>query len=606
MYQNGGLKAIWFGTETSDYFPLTLTTLWLEWRLFGMKPLGYHVVNVLLHALGAVLLWRVLLRLKIPGAFVAAAIFAVHPVCVGSVAWIAERKNTLSLVFFLLTLLLYLKADEQSETSDSPRAVAGTLHSKWYFFSLSAFLLALLSKTSVVMLPVILLGCAWWRRGKLQKSDFIGTVPFFVLSLVLGLITVNFQTHYTFTTKPDSLLVRILGGGWAIWFYLFKAILPVKLSMVYPRWEIQTSSPLAWLPWFLWFALLGIFWRFRRSWGKPLLFASSYFFITLLPVLGFFDMSFFAFSRVADHLVYLSIISIVAFGAAALTGGWRKQGVIPSQNRSRFSFLAAVVIGSFTMLSWSRAHVFTSSEKLWRETLKQNPKAWAAYNHLGEALVWKGEVEQSIELFRSAVRLNSDYAFAQHNLGNAYAALKRFDEAFPCFEKALQVWPDYAQAENSWGMALLGNNQPDEAIQRFRNALKHAPKYMDAHYNLAVTLSQKGQFAEAVEHHRATLHFKPDDVKARLNLATALSEMDKLEEAVAEYNEAIRLQPSLAEAHHGLGMVMVRKNRFEEAVRCFREALRLDPENVTIQRKLAEAQTGANGVRMQPTSFQSR
>jgi len=235
-------RAIWFHMD----FPLTYVAFWLEWLAWGNHPAGYHVVNVLLHAASALLLWRVLVQLKIPAAWLAAMIFAVHPVCVGSVAWISELKNTLSLPFFLLSLLWYLRLEPAPRTTHhAPRA------SQWYGLSLLAFLLALLAKTSTVMLPIVLVACAWWQRGRITWRDWMRASPFFVVALGFGLMSIRFQAHGAIagaTVQSEHFWGRLAGAGMALWFYLGKALLPLNLCMIYPRWHISAAAPGSYLP----------------------------------------------------------------------------------------------------------------------------------------------------------------------------------------------------------------------------------------------------------------------------------------------------------------------------------------------------------------------
>ena len=311
-----GLQRFWFTTQAEDYFPLTSSMLWVEWRIWGDHAAGYHVMNVLLHALAAVLVWRVLRRLAVPGAWLAGVLFAVHPVAVASAAWITERKNTLPMVFYLLSLLAYLRYDER-----------GTRRA--YYLSILWFLLALLAKSSVVMLPVVLLMCAWWRRGKIARKDVLRSLPFFVLALALGLATVWFQQHNVIRhqiVRPEGWPSRVAATGWIAGFYLFKALVPAGLCAAYPRWDVA-ASPVAYVPLALIAGAFALLWTRRRSWGRAPLFAMGYFVVTLLPVIGLVNMSFMKFSFVADHLQYAALIGVIAFVAAVLAraaaaAGW--------------------------------------------------------------------------------------------------------------------------------------------------------------------------------------------------------------------------------------------------------------------------------------------
>ncbi len=289
-----GLYRFWFTTEALDYYPLTWSLLRLEWRVWGNSAPDYHMVNVLLHAANAVLVWLMLRRLRIPGAWLAALIFAVHPVNVATAGWISEQKNTVSMLFYAAAILLYLEFDDGR-------------HWCWYGLSLAAFVLALLSKSAVVMLPVVLLGCIWWRRGRVERRDIVYSLPFFALALVAGVSAVWFQygnaMHWQ-TVREAGFAGRLAAAGWVPWFYFFKALVPFHLMVVYPKWEIDPSRLVSWLPGMLLIVCFLLFWRERRSWGRTALFGFGYFTVTLFPVLGFFDLVFYRFSLVADHWQY--------------------------------------------------------------------------------------------------------------------------------------------------------------------------------------------------------------------------------------------------------------------------------------------------------------
>ncbi len=308
-----GLYRMWFTTGAVDYWPLTNSSFWLEWRLWGMHPAGYHVTNLLLHIASAGLAWGILRRLQIPGAFIAALIFVVHPVNLESVAWIAQRKNTLSLLFFLVSIHCFLRHD----SGDEP---AGT---RWYWLSLVAFTLAMLAKGSVAILPAVLLLLAWWRRDRVAGRDLVRVTPFAVVAAGLTLVNLWFQARGAHEAiRQASLIERVLGASATVWFYLYKALLPIDLAFVYPQWHVQASDVRWWL------ALAGavlvtalLVWFRRAPWARPILFAWVYYVVALVPVMGLTDVYFMKYSLVADHYQYIALLGVSAAVGAVFSRG---------------------------------------------------------------------------------------------------------------------------------------------------------------------------------------------------------------------------------------------------------------------------------------------
>ncbi len=550
-----GLGSIWFHTD----FPLTNLAFWLEWLAWGNHPLGYHVVNVLLHAAGAVLLWRVLARLKVPAAWLAAMIFAVHPVCVASVAWISELKNTLSLPFFLLSLLWYLAPEPELRTSDF-----GLRTSVRYSLSLLAFLLALLSKTSTVMLPVVLLACVWWKHGpsprrsedphgpghsggslswpaartgsghaggRISRRDWLRASPFFLLALAFGLMSIWFQAHGAMAgvaVQSENFWGRLAGAGMALWFYLGKALLPLNLIMIYPRWSIDAGSVLSYLPLLLWCVLLAVCWALRRTWGRHVLFGLGCFTALLFPVLGFFDMYFLALSRVSDHFEYLPLTALVALVVAGL--GRLLKG------RALASAGAGLVVG-LAVLATVHARIFKTEESLWRDTLAKNPTAWCA----------------------------------QANLGWILAQQHKYDDARAHLVKSLELKPDNAQAHCNLGRVLSLQGRFGDAESEFQAALKIKPKDADIRKSYASALAEQGRQAEAAAQLREALRIRPDTA-ARLQLATLLYQMRKFQEAVAEYRQVLAAKPDEREALNNLAWLLATCS--DQTVRNGAEAVR--------------------------------
>jgi tetratricopeptide (TPR) repeat protein len=433
-------------------------------------------------------------------------LFAVHPVNVATVAWISEQKSTLSMLFFALSILWYLRFDEDNEGC-------------WYGLSLAAFSLALLSKAAVVMLPVVLLGCVWWLRGRLRSRDWLRTAPFFALSILLGLTTVWFQYHRAmngWAVRSSGLVSRLAVAGLAPWFYLYKAVLPLDLCMVYPQWNPEVWGWSGSLPGLALVGGFALLWWKRNGWGRPLLFGFGYFVVMLFPVLGFFDQGFYQYSMVADHWQYYSIAGVTALAAAgAVALGPRLQ----RGQQQVIRLVAGVVVIVLGAMSWQRCLVFRNQETLFRNDLLHNPLPWVAHNYLGLAVIKQGRMQEGIAHFEDALRIRPDFAEAHNDLGNALLQVGKNQEAIRHYEQALRISPDYPEAHNDLGIALAQAGRIPEAIEHWEHALRVKPDFADAHFNLGLALEETGRTREAIEQLEQSLKLRPDFAPARNALA---------------------------------------------------------------------------------------
>ena len=559
-----GWKQIWFSRESIQYYPVVFSTFRLERSLWGLNPAPYHWFNVLLHAGSALLLWRVLRHLRLPGAWLGAALFALHPVNVESVAWISQRKNVLAMLFYLLSLLCFLRSDPKPHPSALSRRL-------WYLLSLAAFVLGLLSKTAVAPLPLVLLGLAWWQRGRVTWRDVWRSAPFFAAALVLGLITVWFERHVNELqiVRQDSFWSRLACAGWAVWFYLYKLLLPLNLVPIYPRWQVAATNVVSYVPGLLALGGLLLCWRHRGSWGKAGLVCGGYYLLLLLPVLGFVNIGFMTVSLVADHWQYFAMIGPVALVAGVLGSrfnalGWRLGAAV-----------LVVVLGGLT---WRQSRLYADPEALWRATLAVNPACWAAHNNLGSALVSQGQPAEALAHYRETIRLEPGYAEPHNNLGSALVMLGQSDEALGQFQEALRLNPHFPAAYYNFGNALLGKGQTDEAIRLYRDALRLIPDDASIHNRLGEALHQKGRVDEAIPHYREAIRLQPDDADAHYNLGNALFGTGQTDAAIGHYQEAVRLAPDHAQAHNNLGSALLSKGRVNDALLQYQEAVRLAPD----------------------------
>ena len=610
------LVTLWFQTD----FPLTLTAFWLQWLVWGKSAVGYHLVNVLLHALGAVLAWRVLLRLKVPGAWLGAALFAVHPLCAASAGWISEQKNTLSLVFYLLSVLFYLgsesKVDGESKVSSLKSKVgdaeapplpptaseSATLDFRLeildyrYWCSLGLFLLALLSKTSTVMLPVTLLLCAWWLRGRITRRDLLRAAPFFALAIGFGVLTIWFQKHQAMAgvaVQTEGFAGRLAGAGWAVWFYLGKAVFPQSLNMIYPRWTINPAGMAAWLPLLLLVVAFGVSWAFRGRWGQPVLFALGFFVINLFPVMGFFDMYYLALSRVSDHLVYLSLLGITAcVGAMASVAGESISRITHHASRSTLTgtaLIGAIIILLLSFLTFQRAHILADDERLWRDTLAKNPAAWTAHNNLGCLLAERQKLSEAGKEFETSLAVNPRNAQAHANLARVLALQGKMADAEAHLRKALEIKPNDADINAAIGSMLAGQGKLAEALPHLREAVQLEPT-LDTRVQFAGLLMQTGNEREALAQYRQVLALDPNHLEALNNLAWVLAtspdaSLRNGQEAARAAERACKLTNKQSAVHLGtLAAAYAEAGRYPEAVRAAEMSIQI--ANVQGQRQI--------------------
>jgi tetratricopeptide (TPR) repeat protein len=539
-----GLFQAWYTTKQPDYVPLTSTTLWLEWRLWGMNSTGYHVTNLALHIVGCLLIWLVLRKLRIPGAFLAALLYAIHPVNVESVAWIEQRKNTLSLVLFLFSIFWFfqndnLGEDETTRSNTSPR--------RWYWLSLVAFALALLTKGAVAILPLVLLLLIWWRHGTISRRDLVRCAPFFVVAAVLTPIIIWFVNHGSGeVARHATFLQRLLGAGAVVWFYLYKALLPINLSFVYPLWQIDPADFRWWIPLLAATALTIALWFQRRSsWGRSLFVAWIYFCVALGPVLGFSDAGFMQYSLVADHYQYLALISVVAIVAAGWSYWYQR---IDPQLRWLSVAAAGAIMATLVFLTTQQAALYRSRISLYEAALALNPESWMLHNNLGLALVDQGKLDEAIKHYQSSLAAKPDYYYALNNLGNTSNAQGRYTDAIDYYKRALEIKPSYAEAHNNLGLALLNYKDPQQAIEQFQEALKLDQSLDNAEYNWGLALGSLGQFEPAIAHYQQAIRLNPGNMEAYANMAAVYAQLQQPDRVLSAAHKAIEL--ALAQGNH--------------------------------------------------------
>ncbi len=492
ILQTGGFAKVWTPPGYLGYWPLTYTAYWFEYQFWGLDPFGFHLGNIALHVVAARLVWRLLTVLRLPGAFFAAAIFALHPVAVETVAWIAQLRGVLSVVLALASLLLFLGYERDKR--------------RWrYALSLVAFLLSALAKGDALTMPIVLLALAWWQRGRIDRRDILRVIPYVAIAAAMaGLEIWSQRVSGSASVRTDGFFSRFAIAGCAVWFYLRSLIWPATLIPIYPRWTVGSSDLISYLPSLALIALLAVAWWRPTTWGRPVVMFLVCYVALLLPVLGFVNITYMRYSLVADHWQYLAMIVPCAAAAAACVtaaGRWWR--------RPATQFGCAAVLLLLAALTVRQSEMYFDQEIYYTETLARNPDCWFAEVSLGFLLNARND-PAGIKHFYAALRLNPDVPEPHACLAAALIDRGQFDAAMPQLSKALDIQPDYPGA----------------------NA------------NLAVIFANRGQFDLAIEHLQTEHRLHPEAEFVGRQLAEAVAERDQIQSTVNDLEQQIRKRPT--------------------------------------------------------------
>ena len=565
-----GLARIWFQVgATEQYYPLLHSAFWVEHCFWGDAPLGYHLLNVALHATSAALLLALLRRLAVPGAWLAALVFALHPVCVESVAWISEEKNTLSTVFYLVAALCYLRFEDERRPGR-------------YALAALFFVLAVLSKTVTASLPAALLVVAWWRRGTLSwRRDAAPLLPWFAFGAAAGLFSGWVERHYIGAEGAAFALTgleRLLLASRATWFYAAKLVWPADLIFFYPRWTITSASAAAYGYLLAVLAAFAVLAAVRGRWRAPL--AGALFFVgTLFPTLGFFNVYAFIFSYVADHWQYLASLGLIVPICAGLARAG--EGLARPIRQGG----AAALLLVLAALTWRQAGMYSDMVTFYRTTIEKNPGAFQAHSNLGAYLA-QNKLPGAVEEYEAALRVNPDYVPAHYNLGVALLDAGRPADAAAHLEKALGT-NHRDEVHQYLGEAYADLHRDAEAAVQYRIATRLEPDNRAAWLGLGNALARQNRGPEAAEAFAAAVRALPDDPEQAFALGDELAKLEQYPAAEAAYRRGLARAPDRVNALVNLGQVLLLEGQVRAARGELAAALRLDP-NFTAARDLLE------------------
>lgn len=596
IYQNPvlrhwhGLWLIWFKfADTIQYYPLTFTGFFFQYRLWAGDPLGYHIVNILLQAVAGILLWRVLLRLGCRWAWLAALLFTIDPVQVETVAWAAEQKNLLSGILFFSAALFYLKFLGLQSPASSPSARPAY---RWYVVATLLFVLALLAKTAVCTLPAVLLVVIWWKRGRLHWRDVLPTIPWFILGLVMGLVTIAAERaqsgahgsafHFTWSQ-------RTIIAGRDVWFYLLKLLWPHPLLEIYPRWHIADLSGWAWLYPIAVVLLLALLWALRHRLGRGPLAAAAFFLLMLFPTLGFISFYTMIYTFVADHYQYLACIGPIVLAVETLAWTYEKGRARLRANsaiaslanqpenlwRSGYLGLTAGLVLVLATVAYAQTWVYVPSQRVWIHVLRYDNTNWAAMENLASCEFADHQFRQAWLLYRQAEKLpGGDNSLVHRDMGDfALRLLHNYPLAAAEYRRSLALHSHNLVVIRHLIQCYEQMGQWQMALADLRRGLRLFPQSADLHFTLAQLLVRSHQYKAAARQYQAVVTIEPRNTMAQYNLALTLDRLGQPLAAMVHYRLALHVSPQFAPAHFMYGMDLLKAGHAADAAAEFREAL---------------------------------
>jgi tetratricopeptide (TPR) repeat protein len=541
-----GLVKIWQGESGADYLPLKSTVQWVYFQFFKADRTAWHILNVVLHLVNALLFWRVLARLGVRQAWLGGLLFSIHPILVESVAWVSELKNTLSLPFLLLAMLTWISYEEKGRARD-------------YIFTIVLYLMAILCKSAVIMFPCVLVLYSWWRsmQPDRQETEFrspflkgvvedllgifadfkkegilsttfwtglIASLPFFAISAIFAWVTIHFQHGRAIgseTIPVGDMLSRTEIAGYSVWFYISKIIAPFGLLPIYERWVPQ--------PWMLiaWPALAAVIfglWTQRKTWGSHALLGFGFFLVNLFPIIGFIKMSYMRITWAADHFLYLPALGLIGLAAAGVGLLYERS---KRHNQSLLAGIGAVVLAALAVCAHGYAGVFANEYEMWTHTLKHNPNAWQAHSRLGKVMIERGDN----------------------------------DKAFYHISESVRLRPDLAETHNNYGAMLEKKGDINGAIEQLRMAVERAEDINIYKINLASLLVRVNRHQEGAEIYKKLLETDPNNPTFLCNLGVAQYFMGQNDAAIESFQKALAIAPNLKDARDNLQQALLRRER---------------------------------------------
>ena len=572
IQKTDGLRVIWLTHKTFQYYPLVFTSFWLEHNLWGLNPFGYHTVNLILHILNAFLLFWLALKIYPRLAFIVTLLFAIHPIQVETVAWIAERKNLLSLFFFLLSTLVYLRFDH-------------TRRIRYYLLSVVMFVFALLSKSVAACFIFVPALYKWWRDGKVTWREARLSAIFIVLGLLSGLHTLYLELYNVGAHGKEfalTLLERVILSGKVIFFYIHKIIFPFHFMFFYPRWQIDVRIWWQWLFPVAVMAALGLLIYYRKRTGRGALALFIFYVVSIFPALGFVNVFPMKFSFVADHFSYLSTPALLLLLCTGLTFSFDKLKIKFFALRSTpfriflmglFIFMVIYLCGKSMVLTQN----YKNETTLWSNLIRDNPKAWIAYNNLGVIYDNVGKTESAIDLYTRAITINPDYSEAYNNRGNVYRDRGNIQQAISDFNKAIAINPNFAEAYNNRGTTYRNQGNIRQAILDYNKAIEIDSSEPNIYYNRAIAYEEQGNIRQAVSDYTRVIAINPNDAEAYNNRGTIFSNQGSFSKAISDYTKAIVINPKYANTYNNRGLAYFNQGNLFRAISDYTRAIEINP-----------------------------